>query len=202
MNVAVRALVLFAAVLIFAGCDDRTAVGGGFELVHGSDMVDRHPGIALAYKGKEVWRNIDLHTFLKISNDAQLYHDGIFVCLISIPDDDEYHLRYEISPQLCAFRGSGPPLVLSERILGHVIEGSDDGVVCKFVPSPAGVHVEFAPMADGNMPATSIHDITWQQISIWLDTPETTAPKIVKPLGTYRVLPPLGTTAAATQRGS
>src|SRR5439155_18781802 len=93
-------------------------------------------------------------------------------------------------------------MVLSERILGHVIESSDDGVVCKLIPSAGGVHVEFGPSADGSKPASSAHDISWNQISIWLDTPETSAPSIVKPLGTYRMLPPSNPPTTRPQRTS
>src|SRR5205823_11068752 len=121
---------------------------------------DLHPAISLAYLVKVFWPNFDLHTFVHAQDQSRLYHQGIFVFLISIPGDDDKHLRYEISPQLCAIRGAGPPIVLSERILGHVIESSDDGVVTKLVPSADGVHVEFGPDADGSKPATSVHDVS------------------------------------------
>jgi hypothetical protein len=184
-----RYLLLLAAAWLLVGCDKHHSVGGGYELVMPPSMgPDSHPGIALAYRGKQVWKNVDLHTFIYVKDPANLLHNGIFVFLMSIPDEDALLYRYEISPQLCAIRESGPPVVLSQRILGHLI--NQDSVVAKFVASADGVHVEFGPDADEQTPSTSSHDITWEQISTWLDTPESVAPRIVKPLGTYRLLPP------------
>jgi hypothetical protein len=39
-------------------------------------------------------------------------------------------------------------------------------VVCKLVPSDAGLYVEFAPVVDQTKP-TSSHDLTWAQIQQW-----------------------------------
>jgi hypothetical protein len=184
-------LLLFATACII-GCDKHRAVKNGFELIHAADMgPDSHPGTALGYHGKKVWRNVDLHTFVDVRDPALLVHDDIMVFLISIPDDDAVHYRYHISPQLCAIRGEGPPVVLSERIVGHTIVSNQDGVVAKFTTSDAGVHVEFGPGPEPKAKdVTSTHDITWAQIADWLATPQSVAPPIVKPLGTYRLLPP------------
>jgi hypothetical protein len=190
ISVISRSLSSFA-VLALVGCDRHSAVGGGFELVSGQGFgPDSHPGTRLAYQGKCVWQNVDLHTFVTERDTTRFVHGDCFVFLLSIPGDDKDHYNYSISPQLAVIRGSGPPVVLSERITGHAIANNEDGVVCRMVPSAAGVHVEFGPSADGTRPASSVHDITWQQIAAWLDAPESEAPKIVKPLGTYRLLRP------------
>ncbi|HEY7090274.1 MAG TPA: hypothetical protein VH518_19410 [Tepidisphaeraceae bacterium] len=192
----ITALPIFLALLTLCGCDKRTPIKDGFEIVSGANFgPDSHPGASVAYKGKEVWPNLDAHTFVADRDPSHFIHEGIFVFLIALPDNDKEHVRYDIFPQLVAVRGSGPVVVLSERIVGQTIKQSGDPVVSKLVPSDKGIHVEFAADADEG-PPTSTHDITWAQISQWLDTPESVAPTIVKPLGTYRLLPPLPKTAA------
>jgi hypothetical protein len=199
---AIALLLLAAATLtiVAAGCEKHTPLAGGYEFIRQPDVgPDSHPGAALGYHGKQVWPNVDPHTFVDCKTLAAFVHgdDDVIVFLIALPDDDKEHLRYTISPQLVAMRRGGVPMVLSERILGHSIRVPDDGVVCKLIPSAAGMHVEFSPGPEPDAAhATSAHDIPWTQIGHWLDTPESLAPTIVKPLGTYRILPPLQTPAS------
>lgn len=187
-------LLLAGLVIIGTGCDKHTPIAGGYEFISQPNMgPDSHPGASLGFHGKEVCHTLDGHTFLDCRDYAAFVHDDMIVFLITMPDNDEDHVRYEISPQLCAMRGSGPPVVLSQRILGRPIETYGADVVCKLIPSPSGVHVEFCPGPGPEIDAskaTSVHDIPWTQIAQWLDTPQALAPPIVKPLGTYRLLPP------------
>jgi hypothetical protein len=200
---AIQCVLLAGLFITGAGCDKHTPIAGGYEFIVPPNMgPDSHPGSSLGFHGKEVYHALDGHTFLYCRDYAAFVHDGMIVFLITMPDEDKEHYRYEISPQLCVMRGAGPPVMLSERILGHRIQVADDGVVCKLIPSAAGVHVEFGPGPEPDASkATSVHDIPWTQIAQWLDTPESQAPRIVKPLGTYRLLPPAtGASAAQMKR--
>jgi hypothetical protein len=181
------------AVGVAGGCDRHKPIAGGYEFIVAPDMgVDGHPAAALGFHGKKVWQALDFHTFEYCRDAATFVHEDVIVFLMTVPDEDEDHYRYEVSPQLCAMRGGSPPVMLSERILGHPIRTTDDGIVCKLVPSAAGVHVEFGPGPEPDASrATGTHDIPWSQIVLWLDAGQS-APLIVKPLGTYRVLPPEG----------
>jgi hypothetical protein len=201
VGLALGLSVLLAGLFITgAGCDKHTPIAGGYEFIVPPNMgPDSHPGSSLGFHGKEVYHALDGHTFLYCRDYAAFVHDGMIVFLITMPDEDKEHYRYEISPQLVVMRGAGPPVMISERILGHRIQAADDGVVCKLIPSAAGVHVEYGPGPEPDASkATSVHDIPWAQIAQWLDTPEAQAPRIVKPLGTYRLLPP-ATPASAAQ---
>src|SRR5947209_3048681 len=103
---AMRCVLLGGLFITVAGCDKHTPIAGGYEFIVPPNMgPDSHPGSSLGFHGKEVYHALDGHTFLYCRDYAAFVHDGMIVFLITMPDEDKEHYRYEISPQLVVMRG-------------------------------------------------------------------------------------------------
>ena len=181
---------LFACVLLaLIGCSRRERVSSDYVLVTPERMnPDHHPGTALHYRGKEVWRNV-------YTGVGKTYHDGIFVFSAPVPggfsnNDGIPMYDYSISPQLFAIRGAGPPVIISERIFADTLDSQKRYTVWQVTPIESGVRVEFEYWPDKDHKARMIHDAPWADIRSWVQEAESSAPKKATPLGTYRVLPP------------
>ncbi len=96
-------------------------------------------------------------------------HNGIFVFLSPVPDADGRN-DYAISPQLFAIRASGPPVLISQRIIGQPFRGrkcfnytvENDSVTTN------GVKVEFDYWPDGDHEEKKTNDVSWSEIERWV----------------------------------
>jgi hypothetical protein len=140
MRYTIQHALLAAAIVTLAGCGHRQSIGGGFEL-RGSESwnPDGHPGTFLYYEGKEVWHQI---AWGYPDPPEKFCHDGIFVFLSPVPDADGRN-DYANSPQLYAIRGSGPPVLISQRIFGRPFKGSRNFTVENSSVTANGIRVEF-----------------------------------------------------------
>jgi hypothetical protein len=178
---------LIAVCLICLGCSERNQVGGGYALVTPFTMgPDHHPGTSLQRKGKLVWGNVYMGYFSGYQ-PAQFYHDGMFVFVGAVPGNTDYWLY----PQLFAIRGSGPPVLLSERLLGEEYDtsnGSSHYQVYNISPLQDGVRVQFT-----HSPGTVNHDtnsstLSWALVRNLLDDADSSSRLVRHKLGDYRVL--------------
>jgi hypothetical protein len=175
-----------AVCLICLGCSERNHVGGGYALVTPSTMgPDHHPGASLQRKGKVVWRNVYMGYFSG-HQPAQFYYDGMFVFVGAVPGNTSW-----LSAQLFAVRGSGPPVLLSERLLGEEFATSNDSnpyEVDNIFPLQNGVRVQFT-----HSPGLVNHDtnsltLSWALVRNLLDDADSSSRLVRNNLGDYRVL--------------
>lgn len=179
--------ILTTALLLLAGCGHRESIGGGFELRQASSglNMDGHPGVFLYYQGKEVWHQISWG----YPYDAKDFcHGDIFVFESPVPAADGYN-DYGISPQLYAIRGPGPPVLISQRIMGVPLKGGGTPYdVENTIVTVTGLKVAFV-YPDGNGgDAMKTNEVSWSDITNWVDEAEKSAPPVKTPLGSYRLL--------------
>jgi hypothetical protein len=178
---------LIAMLLMFAGCGHRESIGCGFELRQASSglNMDGHPGVFLYYQGKEVWHQI---SWGYPYSPKDFFHGDIFVFESPVPEADSYN-NCGISPQLYAIRGSGPPVLISQRIMGVPLKGGNSVYAVQNTGvSGTGVRVEFEyPAADGG-DETKTNVVSWAEIASWVDEAEKSSPPVKTPLGSYRLL--------------
>jgi hypothetical protein len=115
------------------------------------------------------------------------YRDGFFVFLAAVPDQSGDYNDYSITPQLFAIKGTGPPVIISQRLFNRpLINTNGFYTVDNIAPNPDGFSVEFDQHAGG--PRTNL-DVSWPQIETWVQEAETSAPVRVTSSGSYRLLP-------------
>ena len=175
-----------AVLLILAACDHRQAIGGGFELRQSSSNwnPDGHPGVFLYYEGKEVWHQI---AWGNPYAPEEFCHDGIFVFESPVPNADGFN-NYGISPQLYAIRAAGPPVLISQRIMGLPLMGDRTYSVENTAVTGNGVSVEFDYFPDENHEAMKTNEVSWAEIASWVQEAEQSLPETKTPLGNYRLL--------------
>jgi hypothetical protein len=142
---------------------------------------DGHPGTALRYKGREVWRNV-------YSGSSNSYRDGVFVFSAPVPTSDGQY-NSSVSPQLFAIRGAGPPVMVSQRITEDALNSERRYRLWQVTPSETGIRVEFEYWADREHQVRTNREVSWSDIQNWVKEAEASAPATATPLGTYRLLP-------------
>ena len=188
MRLGTLLLLTTIALVALIGCSRREQVSSDFVLVTPKSWnPDGHPGTALHYKGAVVWPNV-------YTGSGKTYHDGIFVFSAPVPDgstnsDGIPMYDYSISPQLFAIRGAGPPIIISERILADTLDSQKRYRLWQVTPTESGLRTEFEYWPDKDHQARTIRDVPWADIRSWVQEAESSVPKKVTPLGTYRVLP-------------
>ncbi len=120
------------------------------------------------------------------STATDFSHDGMILFVGPVPAESNWWPY----PQLFAVRGDGPPVVLSERLVGQrlvpVYDGSD-GIpfeIRHIALINDGVRVEFRHSGD-----TIMHTLSWADIKRLLDEADKSARPVSHNLGDYRVLP-------------
>ena len=186
MRYTMRHLLLAAVILSLTGCDHRHSIGGGFELRQSESWnPDGHPGTFLYYNGKEVWHQV---AWGYPDPPEKFCHDGIFVFESPVPDTDGRN-NYGISPQLYATRASGPPVLISQRIIGQPLRGRRIYSVENSSVTENGVRVEFEYWVDENHEVMKTNDVSWSDVANWVQEAEHSSPELSTPLGSYRLLP-------------
>lgn len=192
MSRIVPHLWFMVACLFVAGCSERSELGDGYVLVAPARMgPDHHPGTSLHRKGKVVWGNVYVGHFSGYEA-KQYYHDGMFVFVGAVPGNTDWWYY----SQLFAVRGAGPPVILSERLLGERFAISYDS---RQYSSPFAVD-NISPIADGvrvqftHSPSTVNHDtnafvLPWARIRQFLDEADSSSRLVQHQMGNYRVLP-------------
>ena len=179
-------LLLVIGLITVAACAKCERVGPDYVLVTPETLnMDGHPGTALYFKGKEVWSNV-------YGGYGKYYHDGIFVFSAPVPatftnQDGIYMYDYSISPQLFAVRNAEPPVILSQRIIGEILESEKRYRLWQITPIENGIRVEYK--SDIGQQAHMTRDVSWKNIQSWVQEADASAPTEVRHLGVYRVLP-------------
>ena len=94
---------------------------------------------------------------------------------------------YSISPQLFAVRNAEPPVILSQRIIGEILESEKRYRLWQITPIENGIRVEYK--SDIGQQAHMTRDVSWKNIQSWVQEADASAPTEVRHLGVYRVLP-------------
>jgi hypothetical protein len=176
---------LVATPFFFAACDHRQPIGGGFELKQSTTWnPDGHPGIFLYYQGKEAWHQI---SWGYPYSPKDFCHGDIFVFESPVPEADGYN-NYGISPQLYAIRASGPPVLISQRIMGMPLKGDRLYTVENTVVTRNGVGVIFDYISEDDQEAMRTNEVSWVEIAGWVREAEGSAAEVRTPLGNYRLL--------------
>jgi hypothetical protein len=169
------------------GCNNRTRVSADYEIIQPQSVM-MEPGklsSSLFYRGEKVWNDV-------WSGSDKTCHEGVFVFTGLLPGTGGYY-DYERSPQVFAIRGSGPPIMISERIFNQMLDGNMGYRAHTLTNNANGLRVEFS--SKGDRTPTNF-DVSWPQIYSWLKEAETSAPtQIVTGLGNYFILPPTNSTA-------
>jgi hypothetical protein len=172
------------ALALFAGCSERRTISNSdYSVVHPQSWnPDGHPGIYLYYKNKPLWFNV------YCPNGS--FHDGMLVFEGDVPESlfEDVRIGNESSAsfQVFAIRGSGPPVILSERVLNRSLKGFPFNV--KGLSSATnGLDINFR-FNDSAIPPTNVV-VLWSEIKAWLDEAEATAPIKNSRMGKYRYLP-------------
>ncbi len=186
MRCTIQHILLAAAIVTIAGCGHRQSIGGGFELgASESWNPDGHPGTFLYYEGREVWHQI---AWGNPDPPEKFCHNGIFVFLSPVPDPDGRN-DYANSPQLFAIRASGPPVLISPRIIGQPFKGGKYYTVENDSATTNGVKVEFEFVPDESQEVKNTIEVSWSDIERWVQEAGHSATEVKTPLGTYRILP-------------
>ena len=176
--------------IMLAGCSKREQVGGGYVLVTPPTMgPDHHPGVSLQRKGKVVWDNVYVGHFSPHAA-SKFCHNGMFVFVGPVPGNTDWWIH----SQLFGVRSAGPPVVLSERLLGkRLVVSSDMHEMSSFAVRDislieGGVRVVFELGADDSTQTTKTNDLAWTDIKGLLDDADASAKMVRHRLGDYRVL--------------
>ena len=185
-------LLLTIAIVLFAGCGERQQIGNsGYAIVHPQSWnPDGHPGIYLYYKSVRIWFNA--------FSSEQNFHDGILVFGGDVPGslfggkipESQENADLIRSPQLFAIRRSGPPVMISERLFNKSLENNLPFTVQGIKPSTNGLSIQFSfePKENQNSITTNLN-VSWPQITTWLDEAEKSTSVKKSRLGSYRFLP-------------
>ena len=182
MRTKISILIVTSLCGVLIGCNKRASVGGDYELVQpGTYLIDSgSPACALYYRGRSVWPSV-------LVSLNQSYRDGYFTFLAAVPDETGSNYSYEITPQLFAIRGAGPPVLISQRLFNRSLTNWTDAyTVENITPASDGFIVEFE--YQGADVQTNL-DLSWLQIQTWVREAETSAPVRITSLGSYRILP-------------
>jgi hypothetical protein len=90
---------------------------------------------------------------------------------------------------LFAIRGAGPPVIVSQRIIGDALDSNGRYRLYEVTPTESGVRVEFQYWPDHEHEARTNRDASWPDIQRWVKEAEVSTPVTTTPLGTYRLLP-------------
>jgi hypothetical protein len=177
---------------VFMSCSERTQVADGYVFVTPPTMgPDHHPGTSLHLKGKVVWGNVYLGYFSGYK-PRQFFHEGMVVFVGAVPANTDWWYY----PQLFAVRGSGPPVLLSERLLGERFATSYDSrqysssfAVDNISPTADGVRVQFTHSPGTVNRDTNAFAVSWTIVRRFLDEADSSSRLVRHQLGDYRVLP-------------
>ena len=188
MRIGLTHLLPILGLVLLTGCEKRTHVSADYEFVQPRTYLieSGSPERSLYYKGKRVWWNV-------LMGSDETCHNGILVFMSTVPRGEG---GSNVSPQIFAIRGAGPPVVLSGRILNQPFKAESSHVAGSIyeleslAPIANGVRVVFMiGVADNGSDITVTHDLLWTEIEGWVQEAETSASLQIAPLGNYRVLP-------------
>ena len=186
MTTGIRHVALLVISALVIGCSEKQDVGGGYSLVTGANSLnpDSHPGTALRRNGKIIWGNVYVGYYYAQA-PQNFFHNGIFLFVGPFPDES----GWVSFSQLFAVRGDGPPILLTERLVGRRLiisrrasDVSDMFSVRNISVVNGAVRVEL----DG---AARPIELTLTAIENLFEEAATSGKTVHAQLGDYRVLP-------------